>query len=196
MWVNKQKLKPYIEQWIGSKLGKEYDKAVYWPPAPSCKMPSWMNHKLESKLQGEILATSYYADDAILMAESGSGLIIKSWQTLVIPLTLACQAPLSMVFSRQEYWSGLPFPSPEDLPGPGIKPRSPALQADSLPNKLWEKSCGRRWEASWWGWMRRMKKLTKNSPFRKVGSWHLVPYFLANRRVKSRRRDIFYFLGL
>ena len=42
------------------------------------------------------------------------------------------QAPLSMKFSRQEYWSGLPFPSPEDLPDPGIELRSPALQADSL----------------------------------------------------------------
>ena len=41
--------------------------------------------------------------------------------------TVACQAPPSMGFSRQEYWSGLPFPSPEDLPNPGIKPRSPAL---------------------------------------------------------------------
>ena len=49
------------------------------------------------------------------------------------PWTLAHQAPLSMEFSRQEYWSGLPFPSPEDLPDPGIKPWSPALQADSLP---------------------------------------------------------------
>ena len=39
-------------------------------------------------------------------------------------------------FSRQEYWSGLPFPSPEDLPNPRIKPRSPALQADSLPTEL------------------------------------------------------------
>ena len=48
------------------------------------------------------------------------------------PRTAACQAPLSMGFSRQEYWSGLPFPSPGDLPDPGIKPRSPALQADSL----------------------------------------------------------------
>ena len=43
-----------------------------------------------------------------------------------------CMAPLSMEFSRQEYWSGLPFPSPEDLPDPGIEPRSPTLQADSL----------------------------------------------------------------
>ena len=41
--------------------------------------------------------------------------------------------PMAMEFSRQEYWSGEPFPSPGDLPNPGIKPRSPALQADSLP---------------------------------------------------------------
>ena len=46
--------------------------------------------------------------------------------------TIAHQAPLSMEFSRQEYWSGLPFPSPGDLSNPGIKPESPALQADSL----------------------------------------------------------------
>ena len=48
------------------------------------------------------------------------------------PWTVTRQAPLSMGFSRQEYWSGLPFPSPGDLPDPGIKPRSPALQADAL----------------------------------------------------------------
>jgi len=49
------------------------------------------------------------------------------------PWSVAYQAPLSMGFSRQEYWSGLPFPSPGDLTNPGIKPRSPALQADALP---------------------------------------------------------------
>ena len=48
------------------------------------------------------------------------------------PWTIAHQAPLSMGFSRQEYWSGVPFPSPGDLPNPGIEPRSPALQADAL----------------------------------------------------------------
>ena len=46
--------------------------------------------------------------------------------------TVASQAPLSMGFSRQEYWSGLPCPPPGDLPNPGIDPESPALQADSL----------------------------------------------------------------
>ena len=46
------------------------------------------------------------------------------------------QVPLSMRFSRQEYWSGLPFSSPGDLPDPGVEPRSPALQADSFPTEL------------------------------------------------------------
>ena len=48
------------------------------------------------------------------------------------PWTVACQAPPSMGFSRQEYWSGSPFSSPGDLPDPGIEPRSPALQAEAL----------------------------------------------------------------
>ena len=51
------------------------------------------------------------------------------------PWNVARQAPVSVGFSRQEYWSGLPFPSPEDLPDPGIEPESPALQADSLPSE-------------------------------------------------------------
>ena len=50
----------------------------------------------------------------------------------VTPWTVAYQAPLSMGFSRQEYWSGLPFPSPGDLPNPGIEPGFPTLEADAL----------------------------------------------------------------
>ena len=53
-------------------------------------------------------------------------------QLFATPWTVAHQAPQSMDFSRQEYWSGLPFPSPGDLPDPGIEPRSPTLQADTL----------------------------------------------------------------
>ena len=53
----------------------------------------------------------------------------------VTPWTAAYQAPPSMGFSRQEYWSGLPFPSPGDLPNPGIEPGSPALQTDTLPSE-------------------------------------------------------------
>ena len=51
---------------------------------------------------------------------------------LATPWTVAYQAPSSMGFSRHEYWSGVPFPSPSDLPNPGIEPRYPALQADAL----------------------------------------------------------------
>ena len=53
----------------------------------------------------------------------------------VAPWTVAPLAPLSMGFSRQEHWRGLPFPFPEDFPNPGIKLRSPALQTDSLPSE-------------------------------------------------------------
>ena len=67
------------------------------------------------------------------------GLVAKSCPTLATPWTVAHQAPLSMGFSRQEYWSGLPFPSSGDLPDPGSEARSPALQADGLLTKLWGK---------------------------------------------------------
>ena len=59
----------------------------------------------------------------------------QSCLTLCDPVDCSCQAPLSIGFSRQEHWSGVPFPSPGDLPNPGIEPRSPALQADSLPSE-------------------------------------------------------------
>ena len=64
------------------------------------------------------------------------GLVTKSCLTLVTPWTVAGQAPLSMGFSRQEYWSGLPCPPPGDLPNSGIEPGSLALLADSLLTEL------------------------------------------------------------
>ena len=73
-----------------------------------------------------------------------SGTFLKVWCKCVshsvvsdsaTPWTIAYQASLSMEFSRQEYWSGLPCPLQGDLPNPGIKPRSLALQADSLPSE-------------------------------------------------------------
>ena len=71
-----------------------------------------------------------------LSGGGGGGLVAKSCLTLATQWTVTRQAPLSMGFSRQEYWSGLPVPSPGDLPNPGIKLRSAALQADSLPTEL------------------------------------------------------------
>ena len=67
------------------------------------------------------------------------GLVAKLCQILASPWTVACQAPLSMGLSRQEYRSGWPFPYLGDLPNPGIKPESPSLQADALPTELWGK---------------------------------------------------------
>ena len=59
--------------------------------------------------------------------------VAQSLRLFATPWIVAHQAPLSMGFPRQEYWNGLPFSSPGDLPDPGIKPQSSALQADSLP---------------------------------------------------------------
>ena len=72
--------------------------------------------------------SSYYEQVKVIAAQSLSN-SATSW-------TIASQAPLSMEFSRQEYWSGLPHPSPGDLPDPGIKPGSPTLHAVSLPSEL------------------------------------------------------------
>ena len=70
---------------------------------------------------------------------------VKSSRSVVsnfaTPWTVAYQAPLSMGFSRQECWSGLPFPSPGDLPDPGIEPGSHVLQADALPSEPPGKTC-------------------------------------------------------
>ena len=89
----------------------------------------------------ETVKQSYVAqfaglDPLSVIIRFGGGLVAKSCLTLMTPWAVAHQASLSMAFSRQGYGSGLPFPSPGDLPDPGIKPGSPALQADSLPTEL------------------------------------------------------------
>ena len=74
------------------------------------------------------------ASSAIIPAtySGDGGLVTKLYLTLVTPWTIAGKASLSMGFSRQEHWSGLPFPPPGDLPHPGLKSASSALQEDSL----------------------------------------------------------------
>ena len=88
------------------------------------------------KITGCLLTKTTVAMPSCSGLEYGGCLVTKSCLTLATPQTVVWQAPLSMGFSRQEYWSGLPFPSPGDLPHPGIKPRSPALWTDSLPTEL------------------------------------------------------------
>ena len=82
---------------------------------------SWVEHREKKKRESEVVSLVR--------------LFVTPWTNV------AHQSPPTMGFSRQEYWSGVPFPSPGDLPNPGIKPRSPALQADPLtsepPGKPW-----------------------------------------------------------
>ena len=75
---------------------------------------------------------TYYTEVVLLL--NGKVKSLNRVQLFATPWTVTRQAPLSMGLSRQEYWSGLPCPSPGDLPNPGIELRSPALQADSLPS--------------------------------------------------------------
>ena len=77
-----------------------------------------------------------YLETTVTKVKSESE-VVQSCPTLCDPWTVTHQAPPSMGFSRQEYWSGLPFPSPEDLPGPGIEPGSPISQVDSSFVKVW-----------------------------------------------------------
>ena len=86
------------------------------------------------------------ADSLPLAPPRGGSLVAKSCPTLGDLKDGSCQAPLSMVFSRQECWSGLPFPSPGNPPNPGTEPGFPALQADSSLTKLQGKPCT-TWEA-------------------------------------------------
>ena len=73
--------------------------------------------------------------DSVTPPQPNTSVLVQSLSRVRLfstPWTVARQAPPSMGFSRQEYWSGLPFPSPGDLPNPGMEPGSPALQADAL----------------------------------------------------------------
>ena len=79
--------------------------------------------------------TNYYICFLIFLFLPFAISLLSRVRLFATPWTVAYQAPPSMKFSRQEYWSGLPFPSLGDLPDPGIKPGSPAVQADALPSE-------------------------------------------------------------
>ena len=120
--------------------------------------------------------------DEIIWCVVWCGLVAKSCPTLATPWTANCQAPLSMGFSGQEYWRGLPFPSPGDLPNPGIEPWSPALHADFLPTELWGKPmmCGIcfriiQWQGEGQEWVElQMKDFPNELIVIEAGWWILV----------------------
>ena len=94
----------------------------------------------------------------------------------VTPWTVAYQAPLSVGFSRQEYWSGLPFPSPGDLPDPGIEPGFPTLEADALTSEPPGKT---------------RYQLQEKKSVRNTNIWRLNNIFLNNQQVTNEiKREI------
>ena len=101
----------------------EFARQEYWSGLPFPSPGDLPNLGIElMSLMSPALAGGFFTT-AAAAAKS-----LQSCLTFCDPTDCSLQAPLSMEFSRQEYWSGLPFPSPEDLPDPGIKPGSPALQ--------------------------------------------------------------------
>ena len=94
----------------------------------SCEIPGWMKPKLESRLPGRNVNNLRYADEVKVKVK-----LLNHVNSATV-VTIARQAPPSMGFSSQEYWSGLPFPSAGDLTNPGITLRSPTLWTDSLPS--------------------------------------------------------------
>ena len=85
-------------------------------------------------MQKNIKKNFFQNEREILKKRTMEVLVVQSCLTLFDPVDCSRQVPLSMKFSRQEHWSGLPFPSPGDLPDSRIKPRTPALKAKSLPS--------------------------------------------------------------
>ena len=97
-------------------------------------LPCKLSHSVDELISIVKLSCPPLPGLQITVHVSGGGKVksLSRVRLFATPWTVAYQAPLSMGFSRQEYWSGLPFPSPGDLPDPGIEPRSPTLQADTL----------------------------------------------------------------
>ena len=101
-------------------------------PGNRDSLETWQRCWDKMQMVNILLSYSFHPKPAIMSPNSLPGLVAKSCLTLETPWTVAGQAPLSMGFPTQEYWSGLSFPSPEDLPNARIEPRSPILQAASL----------------------------------------------------------------
>ena len=114
------------------------------------------------------------------------------------PWSIAHQAPLSMGFPRQEYWNGLPFPSPGDLPDPGIEPRSPALKANALtlepPGKPWCRSRGFNHWVRKIPWRRELQPASVFLPRKSHGQKRLAGYSPWGRKEWTWLNDWHFFI--
>ena len=139
--------------WCSKSFGSDYGLNFAKPPCPNSyvdvlsPVPQNVTLFRDSVFKDEVkgggggMNWEIGMDIYTLLMEGGLGLVTKLCPTLETPWIVASQAPLSMELSRQEYWSGLPFPSPGDLPNPGIEPWSPVLQVDSHSNQLSYQGC-------------------------------------------------------
>ena len=96
---------------------------------------SSFSHSLWVSVKSMFIVSAFPLDQYIRHSGERESVSHSVVSDSAIPWSVALQAPLSMEFSRQGYWGGLPFPSPGDLPNPGVESGSPALQADSLPSE-------------------------------------------------------------
>ena len=115
----------FLEKFNLPRLNQE-ETEIRNNPVTSTEIEAVLKNLPKNKSPGPDGFTEFYHLLEVLL--SLAQLLVTLWK-------VAYQAPPSMGFSRQEYWSGLPFPSPGDLPNPGIEPRSPALQTDALPSE-------------------------------------------------------------
>ena len=131
LWLSQGSRPPVISELLVSRSCLHHGAVPQRSPLP-CSTDAW-DH-------GAVLLTQHVLMHRLLSSPSYVFSLSFTWSEVkslsrvwlfATPWTAARQAPLFMGFSRQEYWSGLPFPSPGDFPNPGIKPGSPALQADA-----------------------------------------------------------------
>ena len=117
-------------------LSVGFSRQEYWSGLPFPSPGDLPNPGMEAgspALQADALPSEPLGKPSLsLQFSSGQSLTLV--QLFATQWSVSYQAPQSIGFSRQEYWSGLPFPSPGDLPNPGVEPGSPALQADALPS--------------------------------------------------------------
>ena len=130
---------PHCGQILYQLSHKESPRTLEWVAYPFSRGSSQPRNRTRFSCIAGGFFTNWAMREAWDLLWWFGSLVAKSCLTLATPWTVAHQAPLSMGFSRQEYWSGLLFPSPGDLPNPGIELRSSALQEDSLPTELWGK---------------------------------------------------------
>ena len=139
VWLCNSQLWLFETLWTAAcqaPLSMGFSRQGYWSGLPFPPPEDLPDPEIEpASLTSPALAGRFFTTRATWKAWDEKWSEVKSLSRVWLfatPWTVAHQAPPSMGFSRQEYWSGLPFPSPGDLPNPGIKPRSPALQADAL----------------------------------------------------------------